>query len=99
MGLLGDNPDLFGAGLFMVLSAGPLLIARTVRQSHRATAHQLAEAENAGYVRALDHVARGLLDIPAPPPTGHRRDRAEQVAGNVITLRPQYLPQLERKAQ
>ncbi|MEV0559419.1 hypothetical protein AB0I27_38985 [Streptomyces sp. NPDC050597] len=99
LGLLGSNDDLWTAGLFLVLTAVPLTIVRTVHNSQRATAHQLAEADRGGYVRALDHVARGLLDAPDPPSPGHHRDRAEQVAGNVITLRPRHMDQYERKAQ
>jgi hypothetical protein len=97
-GLLGDNDDLWQTGLFVVLTAVPLLITRAVRDSQRLTAQQLAEADNAGYRRALEHVARGLLDAPAPP-TPRRRQVREQVAGNVITLRPHHCPQVERKAQ
>ena len=99
LGLLGNTDDLFGAGLFITLTAVPLLIIRTVHNSQRASADQLAEADRAGYVRALDHVARGLLDAPAPPGPGHRADGAEQVAGNVITLRPHNTDRPERKAQ
>ncbi|MFF5495729.1 hypothetical protein [Streptomyces aquilus] len=98
IGLLGNNDDLWRAGLFLVLTAVPLIIIRTVHNSQRATADQLAAADNAGYMRALDHVARGLLDVPAPRRGGHR-DRAEQVAGNVITLRPRQTDRPERKAQ
>jgi hypothetical protein len=99
IGLLGNNDDLFGAGLFLTLTAVPLIIARTVHRSQGATADQLADADRAGYVRALDHVARGLLDAPAPPSPGHHEDRVEQVAGNVITLRPHHTDPPERKAQ
>ncbi|WP_275463342.1 hypothetical protein [Streptomyces noursei] len=98
VGLLGHNDDLFSAGLFLTLTAVPLIVTRAVRNSHRVTAHQLAEADRAGYYRALDHVARGLLDTPAPPDSGHRAT-VEQVAGNVITLRPLPDRPIERKAQ
>ncbi|WP_039936881.1 hypothetical protein [Streptomyces himastatinicus] len=99
LGLLGNNDDMWRAGLFVVLTAVPLTIVRTVQNSQHASAHQLAEADRAGYFRALDHVARGLLDTPAPPQPGHRADDAEQVAGNVITLRPHHWKQSGRKAQ
>lgn len=97
LGLLGDNDDLWRVGLFLVLTAVPLLIIRTVHNSQRLSAEQLADADNAGYMRALDHVARGLLDAPAPR-RGGNRDSDEQVAGNVITLRPHHTHQSERKA-
>ncbi|MCX4824213.1 hypothetical protein OG883_31025 [Streptomyces sp. NBC_01142] len=98
LGLLCNNDDLWRVGLFVVITATPLIIIRTVHTSQHATAHQLAEADNAGYRRALEHVARGLLDAPAGPTPG-KRNRAEQAAGNVIPLRPQHLRQAERKAQ
>ncbi|WP_405955821.1 hypothetical protein [Streptomyces phaeochromogenes] len=98
IGILGRNDHVFRAGLLLTLTALPLLIVRTVHNSQSVSAEQLAEADNAGYVRALDHVARGLLDVPAPR-GGHHNDRAEQVAGNVITLRPHHRSQPERKAQ
>ncbi|GGR80673.1 hypothetical protein GCM10010252_18980 [Streptomyces aureoverticillatus] len=99
IGLLGHNDALWQTGLFLVLPAVPLLIIRTVHNSQRATADQLDAADRAGYSRALDHVARGLLDAPAPHHGGHRNCCAEQVAGNVITLRPHHTDRPERKAQ
>ncbi|MFJ9892688.1 hypothetical protein ACIQPR_05080 [Streptomyces sp. NPDC091280] len=99
VGLLGNNDDLFGTGLFAVLAAVPLTIIRTVQNSQRATDDQLADADRAGYNRALDHVARGLLDAPTPPAPGSREGRAEQGAGNVITLNPNRVRHSERKAQ
>ncbi|MBK3581571.1 hypothetical protein JHN63_49015 [Streptomyces sp. MBT65] len=99
LGLIGKNDDLWQTGLFVTLTAVPLLIARTVHNSQHVTADQIADADRAGYVRALDHVARGLLDAPTPPRPGRRGDRAEQDAGNVITLRPNPVRPAERKAQ
>ncbi|OII60971.1 hypothetical protein BJP40_08495 [Streptomyces sp. CC53] len=98
-GLLGNNDDLWRVGLFAVLTAAPLLVIRTVHASLRVSAAALADADLAGYARALDHVARGLLDVPAPPCPGNRADRhVEQVAGNVIPLRPSTENRIERKA-
>ncbi|MFK0296414.1 hypothetical protein ACIQU6_38900 [Streptomyces sp. NPDC090442] len=99
LGLLGRNSALFEAGAFVSVVAVPLIITRTVHAAHKVTDQQLADADRAGYVRALDHVARGLLDnAPAPPNTG-RRATAEHVAGNVITLRPRQQQPIDRKAQ
>ncbi|MEW1672807.1 hypothetical protein AB0O47_06085 [Streptomyces noursei] len=98
IGLLGRNSDVFEAGLFLTVVAVPLIITRTVHTAHKVTAQQLADADRDGYVRALDHVARGLLDAPAPPDPRHRAT-VEQVAGNVITLRPLPTRPIERKAQ
>ncbi len=99
MGLLGTNDHLWRVGLFCVLTAVPLFIIRAVHDSHQVSDERLATADQAGYMRALDHVARGLLDVPRTPPGGQRDDRAEQVAGNVIPLRPHHHSQPERKAQ
>ncbi|MFC3347734.1 hypothetical protein ACFOOM_09905 [Streptomyces echinoruber] len=99
IGLLGDNGDLFEVGVFIVITAVPLNMIRALQQSQRATADQLANADHNGYFRALDHVARGLLDVPRKPTPGHREHRAEPVAGNVIELRPNHVRSLERKAQ
>lgn len=109
IGLLGNNGTLWRAGLFIVLTSVPLLVIRTVHNSLSVSAGQLADADNAGYRRALEHVARGLLDVPNGPPPGARDDgdnradlaagHCDQAAGNVITLRPRYHHQLERKAQ
>ncbi|KUM71577.1 hypothetical protein AB0937_11875 [Streptomyces sp. NPDC047880] len=98
IGLLGSNDYLWQAGLFLVLAAVPLLVVRTIYKSQRVSADQLADADRAGYVRALDHVARGLLDVPSPR-GGNRADHDERVAGNVITLRPHHTDRPERKAQ
>ncbi|MGW0686516.1 hypothetical protein ACWD2L_24485 [Streptomyces sp. NPDC002754] len=97
MGLLGTNDDLWRVGLFCVLTAVPLFVIRAVHNSQRVSREQLEAADQAGYIRALDHVARGLLDVPQSPHGGRRTDR-EQVAGNVITLRPHHIHQPERKA-
>ncbi|MET9555126.1 hypothetical protein [Streptomyces sp. NPDC006645] len=99
IGLLGNNNDMWRAGVFLVLTAVPLFIVRAVHDSHRVSDDQLAAADTAGYFRALDHVARGLLDAHAPHSGGHRHDRDEQAAGNVITLRPHHPNPPERKAQ
>ncbi|MEU8990001.1 hypothetical protein AB0C98_26820 [Streptomyces sp. NPDC048558] len=99
IGLLARSDTLIASGILLTLAGLPPLIIRTLRNSHRATAEQLTEADHAGYHRALDHVARGLLDAPTPPTPGHRADRAEQDAGNVITLRPNDVRPAERKAQ
>lgn len=99
LGLLGDNPDVWAAGVFTVLAALPLLILRTVRNSQTLSAHQLAEAENAGYRQAMDHVARGLLDPrTAPKPGPGDRATDEQAAGNVIPLRPDNGDREDRQA-
>ncbi|WP_329148756.1 hypothetical protein OIU91_21180 [Streptomyces sp. NBC_01456] len=98
-GLLSGNNDTMRRGIFLTLIGMPPLIAHTVHNAHRVTAEQLAEADNAGYRRALDHVARGLLDQHAAPPNGGHPTETEQATGNVITLRPNANDRPERKAQ
>lgn len=99
LGLLGENIDVFRCGIFVTVTSLPLLILRTLRDSQYVSAYQLAEADNAGYRRALDHVARGLLDQhTSPTPRGGDRATAEQVAGNVIHIRPLPYEGEERKA-
>ncbi|MFB8415407.1 hypothetical protein ACFC63_07820 [Streptomyces albidoflavus] len=85
LGLLGQNADLWACGVFSVLTAVPLLFLRAVHNAQQLSEDQLAEAERAGYRRALEHVARGLLDGDHPPSPGHRA--TEQDAGNVIHMR------------
>lgn len=99
IGLLGDNDDVWRCGLFLTVTAMPLLVIRAVREAQRVTADQLAQADQAGYRRALDHVARGLLDqYTAPPTPGTRVPAAEQATGVVIPLRPTVYTRQERKA-
>lgn len=99
LGMLGRNDDVERCGIFLTLTAIPLLVIRAIRETHQVNAAQLAEADNAGYVRALDHVARGLLDHNPPRPTGGDRATVEQAPGNVISLRPHRPRHNERKAQ
>ncbi|MGY4990935.1 hypothetical protein [Streptomyces nigrescens] len=99
-GLLGGNDGTMRRGIFLTLIGMPPLIAHTVHNAHRVTADQLAEADNAGYRRALDHVARGLLDQhTAPPPRGGDHAPAEYTAGNVIHICPHPHRREEKQAQ
>jgi hypothetical protein len=98
-GLLGGNDSLMRRGIFLTLIGMPPLIAHTVHNAHRVTADQLAEADNAGYRRALDHVARGLLDQhTAPPPRGGDYATPEHTADNVIHICPLPHKREEKKA-
>ncbi|MGI5450548.1 hypothetical protein ACQEVM_38385 [Streptomyces sp. CA-243310] len=98
LGMLRNHDNLMRTAIFLVLLAMPLIVVRTIRQAHEVSAEQLADAENTGYRRALDHVARGLLDQDtAPCPSPGVRKGVEPAAGNVIRIRP--LPDgEERKA-
>lgn len=100
LGLLDNNDDVLWCGIFLTVTSMPLLILRTLNNAHHVSADQLAEAENTGYRRALDHVARGLLDQhTAPNPHGGDRADAEQATGNVVHIRPLPYDRQERKAQ
>ncbi|WP_371652468.1 MULTISPECIES: hypothetical protein [unclassified Streptomyces] len=97
LGLLDNSDDQTIGGIFLTITAFFLITLRALRNAHRLSAHQLAAADNAGYRRALDHVARGLLDQHASPPRGGHPAEREQAAGNVITLHP-TTSDTERKA-
>ncbi|WHM36284.1 hypothetical protein [Streptomyces sp. BPTC-684] len=99
LGLLGNSDDQTAYGIFLAVTALPLIITRTLRNTLRIGAHQLAAADNAGYRRALDHVARGLLDQHTSPPRGGHPAEPEQATGNVITLRPDTDDRTEWEAQ
>ncbi|MEV4036405.1 hypothetical protein [Streptomyces umbrinus] len=99
IGLLGTNDEVTVSGLLMTLTGLPMLIVTTIQNSHRVADYQLAEADTAGYRRALDHVARGLLDQhTAPHPSGGEYATVEHAAGNVIQLRPTHHKGEEQKA-
>jgi hypothetical protein len=97
-GMITGHEDAGWVGLALAALATPVSIGLSVREAQQAAEAQLADAYNAGYRRALDHVARGLLSTPVAPTPGHPEDRAEQATNNVIALRPPAHP-IERKAQ
>ncbi|MFD4880047.1 hypothetical protein ACFWOB_42720 [Streptomyces sp. NPDC058420] len=99
LGLLGDNEDLTWCGIFLTVTTVPLVITRSLRRNQQVSEEQLAKADMTGYLRALDHVARGLLDQHTAPPDSGNRAEGEQPAGNVISLRPTTVRNFERKAQ
>ncbi|CAL9481949.1 hypothetical protein [Streptomyces sp. enrichment culture] len=98
LGLLSDNQNLWHVGLFLAITAVPLIVTRTIQHCQQVSEQALADADWAGYRRGLEHAARGLLDAPAPTGPGHHTDRAEQTTGVVIPLRPHHT-ELHRKAQ
>ncbi|MFI5993130.1 hypothetical protein ACIBAC_15010 [Streptomyces sp. NPDC051362] len=76
-----NHPDVTSAGIFLSVASIPLY----ARMYHQATDDQISSAELTGYMRALDHVKRGLLD--QPPTDNGPGDRAEQDhTDNVIPL-------------
>ncbi|MEU3712924.1 hypothetical protein, partial [Streptomyces catenulae] len=73
IGLIGDSRNaVMNVGIIMGLVAVPGIVAASVDRAHHIFDDQLATSHRAGYELALDHVARGLLDAPAPPNPGRR---------------------------
>ncbi|WND36960.1 hypothetical protein RI578_22900 [Streptomyces sp. BB1-1-1] len=91
IGLIGEDDDIMRAGMLLGIAALPALIVGHIRHAHRVADEQLADAHRAGYVLALDHVARGLLDQHNDtPPHGHRYDLDDlddrELAARVVRL-------------
>ncbi|WP_037880006.1 hypothetical protein [Streptomyces sp. NRRL F-5727] len=65
----GTDP-LTDAGTLGTLAAVPLLYWVMITRTHEVTDQQLEKARQQGYVMAMDHVGRGLIDAPVPPSPG-----------------------------
>lgn len=99
VGLFSSEISLTRAGVFLTITALPLLVIRALREQHQNSEDKLAAAHAEGYRLALDHVARGLLDQPrTAPPCGGQPADAEQAAGVVIPLRSTVYERQERQA-
>ncbi|MFJ8899994.1 hypothetical protein [Streptomyces sp. NPDC102370] len=96
-GLALDNGFVSRAGILLTVATLPAVCRYQIRQATRVRDRQLTEAHRAGYVLALDHVARGLLDVPAAPSPGP--GTTPLAPANVILLHPLVADPLERKAQ
>ncbi|MFJ3867871.1 hypothetical protein [Streptomyces nigra] len=97
LGITTDIDDVTFAGLFAMAAGVGLMVCRNLRITAYANETRLAEAHNAGYVLALEHVALGLLDREAAPPEG-----PGTTAPNVVFLRHvrgDHNWKQERKAQ
>ncbi|MEU9141675.1 hypothetical protein AB0D33_38045 [Streptomyces sp. NPDC048404] len=81
LGTYLHHPDLARVGVLLAVVAIP----GYARLNHQASAEMIRRAELTGYMRALDHVARGLLDQNSTGQPGPG-DRAELHADNVIPL-------------
>lgn len=68
-GILSSDP-LTEAGTLGVLAAVPALYWVMITRTHEVTDQQLEQARKEGYVKALDHVGRGIIDVPPPPSPG-----------------------------
>ncbi|MEV6536941.1 hypothetical protein AB0M86_46600 [Streptomyces sp. NPDC051639] len=83
LGAYLDQPDITDAGIFLAVAAIPIF----ARMYHQNTEAELASREMIGYMRALDHVKRGLLDQGDHSDEPGPRDRADWLTGdNVIPL-------------
>ncbi|MEU7340582.1 hypothetical protein [Streptomyces sp. NPDC007074] len=83
LGAYLNHPDATDAGIFLAVAAIPIF----ARMYHQNTHEELARREMIGYMRALDHVKRGLLDQGDPSGEPGPRDRADWLfADNVIPL-------------
>lgn len=92
------------AGTLGTLAAVPVMYWVMINRTHEITDTQLAAAEQRGYLAALDHVDRGLIDVPPPPSPGQCvRCGSDQSPGDVISLadhrRPAITPKEKRNAQ
>ncbi|RSS59543.1 hypothetical protein [Streptomyces sp. WAC01280] len=91
-------------GTLGTLAAVPLMYWVMITRTHQITDNQLATAEQRGYLAALDHVGRGLIDVPPPPSPGQCvRCGSDESPGDVISLadhrRPANNPEEKRTAQ
>ncbi|MCX5362917.1 hypothetical protein OG864_29905 [Streptomyces sp. NBC_00124] len=80
--MTADHIDVTFSGLFLMAAGIGLMICRNIRIAAYVNEDRLAEAHNAGYVLALEHVSLGLLDKQAAPPEG-----PGTTAPNVVFLR------------
>ncbi|MBP0456217.1 hypothetical protein [Streptomyces montanisoli] len=88
IGALGSSDDLSRCGILLGILSLPALIVGHIQHAHRLSDGQLADAHRAGYLLALDQVARGLLDQPTAPTDGDRAGTVDDQLGNVRHLRP-----------
>ncbi|MGA5354011.1 hypothetical protein ACPCJU_16800 [Streptomyces thermodiastaticus] len=87
IGLIADNSGLMRGANLLAIAAAPFLVVGHIRHAHRVSDDQLADAHRDGYMLALDHVARGLLDPePTAPHGGHRASPTTDEARNIRHL-------------
>ncbi|MFJ6074686.1 hypothetical protein ACIQFU_28300 [Streptomyces sp. NPDC093065] len=73
LGLLGifeDGGNVSRAGILIAFAALPPLCYWQTQRAHDAVEDQVADAHEAGYRLALEHVAKGLLSRKSAPPDG-----------------------------
>ncbi|MEV7413496.1 hypothetical protein AB0O04_37470 [Streptomyces althioticus] len=78
-GIATRTDDLGRIGILLIGPAAIALCIGALRAHTALNDEQLAQAHTAGYVLALDHVARGLLDQPTAPTGGGHDDRLADV--------------------
>ncbi|MFE7516140.1 hypothetical protein ACFU8I_33645 [Streptomyces sp. NPDC057540] len=98
-----STAPLTDAGLLGLLAAVPLMYWVMITRTHEVTDEQIAQAEARGYVKALDHVGRGIVDVPVPPSPGLCEDCGRDLSpADVVSLnarrRPANNPTEENRA-
>jgi hypothetical protein len=87
LGLLGifqDGGDLSRAGILIAFASLPPLCYWQTQRAHDGIEDQVADAHEAGYRLALEHVAKGLLNKNAAPPDGG--EKVDQATNDRATL-------------
>lgn len=88
-----STDPLTDAGVLGLLAAVPLMYWVMITRSHDVTDEQIAQAEARGYVKALDHVGRGLVHVPPPPSPGQCANCGRGVSSaDVISLEERRRP-------
>ncbi|MFF5790211.1 hypothetical protein ACFY8P_35225 [Streptomyces sp. NPDC012693] len=88
-----STAPLTDAGLIGLLAAVPLMYWVMITRTHEVTAEQIAQAEARGYVKALDHVGRGVIDVPPPPSPGQCEECGRDLSpADVISLNARRRP-------
>ncbi|MFF3886566.1 hypothetical protein [Streptomyces sp. NPDC001914] len=70
LGIFQDGGDVSRAGILLAFAALPPLCYWQTQRAHDGVEDQVADAHEAGYRLALEHVAKGLLTKHAAPPDG-----------------------------
>ncbi|MER6099429.1 hypothetical protein ABT154_26970 [Streptomyces sp. NPDC001728] len=98
IGWATSTAPLTDAGLLGLLAAVPLMYWVMITHTHEVTAEQLEKARSEGYIKALDHVGRGLVSAPHPPSPGLCEDCGRRVSSvDVISLKDRRRPAITTK--
>ncbi|MEU1020219.1 hypothetical protein [Streptomyces sp. NPDC005898] len=70
LGIFQDGGDMSRAGILLAFASLPPLCYWQTQRAHDAVEDQVADAHEAGYRLALEHVAKGLLSRKPAPTDG-----------------------------